>query len=363
MESGPLTPCGDCRLKDDDLRDAQRRLGRLQEDILRLREEYRLEAEELRQQVSRTFERVDDGDLEVSRLRTELRRRTAAKDALEAYLQTLPAQDEFKEIKEKLHRAEEEISRLGRLRVEAENAKTLKAEKEALKRENEELRLKVAAFEEDATARRRRIARGANEEDKENSLTLADDLREENAKLNKFVVIATKTRQRDVKTIDELNGRLRDLSLKVEDARSELETEKSTNRFLREDLTKTIAAGNALQRQTDALKRETLEVGDLERHYEKLSSETSRCLADLAALSSSASQMLRGHEPDISALLGIHDRETSFEKSSSESESRLDCVLRQIEQVRNVRKEIVVIRDAVSEQYAENLGNRMCITQ
>jgi hypothetical protein len=153
----------------------------------------------------------------------------------------------------------------------------------------------------------------------------------------------------------------------------------------------------ALQRRSEALEAELETVrrgeerwSDLDGMYRLLGHEISRCLNELTSLSQATKQIVGGQEPNVSLLLGLRDlsgnkgevemanftlleQYTSFlsveafqsDISSSRHDGRVTLLREQLSEAKSIRSELAKIREAVSEKYAENLGDNFtsCITQ
>ena len=247
---------------------------------------------------------------------------------------------------------------------------------------HEELKHRLALAEKKVTddARRRHFATDMSNDDKENVLKERDDFHDENVQLKKYVGLLKKKLSKETTTaaenVAELTRQLEEVTHKLEDTKRKLDDEHSTNYFMREDLTKSKVAVTSLQRQMEALKAsldtskmEQLNQAELDRLYTLLSSELSRCLSDLQSLSAVTKQLMEGADPNVSMLLGIRDDSSRLTDESGLnvdiSEGKLERLKKQLGEVKEVRANIMSVRDELSEKYAEKLGDNMtsCVTQ
>ena len=382
LESGPLTPCPKCDRRvelESTLAETESRLAEVQEGVIRLQDEYRREAEDLKAEVERFSALAEDESDEKVKLERNLTRLRKAKSGLEAYLETLPSKEEFKGLKERLREKEDEVSdlkvKVSVSRVE-KDASEDKAERnrrraERAEAESEEMAEKIAALEERIDGNRRRKLEAETTE-LEDVLAERDELRAENIKLKRFASIAEKKHNKRMSHISAEFDSVR-RSLKQSAAELEAETEKltreiSTNKFLREDLTESKAECGSLNRRIEALNKRLAEItpsAETEKSLARLSREMTLCLGDLSSLSSAASQLSRGEDPNISALLGIQSLQVEEARRDEDERNSVEKIEGQIRQVKMVRSEILCIRDRIAEKYADNLGenfNSSCIT-
>ncbi|KAK6295182.1 hypothetical protein J4Q44_G00344080 [Coregonus suidteri] len=88
--------------------------------------------------------------------------------------------------------------------------------------------------------------------------------------------------------------------------------------------------------------------------------EMSLCLLDLKALCSILTQMTQGKEPNLALLLGIK----SMSMSGEENDNSLveDSLRAKLLEVGKLRKDIDDLRTAISDRYAQDMGDN-CVTQ
>lgn len=207
-------------------------------------------------------------------------------------------------------------------------------------------------------------------------------LEDENVKLKKYISISQRRAKKDCELRERKNEKL---EKELSEAKKEVESisemhaqEKSTNSFLREDLTKSKVMVTSLQKRLDALSNELGDSRNSESNWQELDTcnqrlghEITTCLNELQCLSSVTRTIIEGKDPNISALLGIRSLDLggtrgNFRPSHSLTfEERKLLIQKQTSEIQAVRADIVGIRASMSEKYAENLGSDMnsCTTQ
>ncbi|XP_074161821.1 LOW QUALITY PROTEIN: centrosomal protein of 85 kDa [Sminthopsis crassicaudata] len=91
----------------------------------------------------------------------------------------------------------------------------------------------------------------------------------------------------------------------------------------------------------------------------ELHQELSSCLHDLQAVCSIVTQRAQGRDPNLSLLLGIHS--TSHLPTEPDLQ-KPDVIIKKLEEVRQLHRDIEEIRTAMSDRYAQDMGDN-CITQ
>ncbi|XP_063773292.1 centrosomal protein of 85 kDa-like isoform X2 [Pseudophryne corroboree] len=94
---------------------------------------------------------------------------------------------------------------------------------------------------------------------------------------------------------------------------------------------------------------------------EQLFKEMSYCLFDLKALCSILNQRVQGKEPNLSLLLGIHSV-SSFSENHEASNHSTESLSEKLSDARQLRRDIDELRTALSDCYAQDMGEN-CITQ
>ncbi|XP_069478945.1 centrosomal protein of 85 kDa isoform X2 [Ambystoma mexicanum] len=84
------------------------------------------------------------------------------------------------------------------------------------------------------------------------------------------------------------------------------------------------------------------------------------CLQDLQSVCSTITQRSQGKDPNLSLLLGIHSVPPDME--DSENVQSPEVLARKLSEVKQLHKDIVELRTAISDRYASDMGDN-CVTQ
>ena len=133
-----------------------------------------------------------------------------------------------------------------------------------------------------------------NEADYERVLQQMEVLEDENVKLKKYIAITQRRSKKDLelktKTLDKSEKELSDTQKLLETVTEKHAEERSTNGFLREDLTKSKVLATTLQTRLEALSNELEESRnsesnwqDLDKRNLRLGQEISKCLKSCTA--------------------------------------------------------------------------------
>ncbi|MXQ96459.1 hypothetical protein E5288_WYG003423 [Bos mutus] len=93
---------------------------------------------------------------------------------------------------------------------------------------------------------------------------------------------------------------------------------------------------------------------------DQLFKEMSYCLLDLKALCSILNQRAQGKEPNLSLLLGIRSMNCSAEET--ENDHSPEALTKKLSDVCQLRRDIDELRTAISDRYAQDMGDN-CVTQ
>ncbi|KAM6045160.1 centrosomal protein of 85 kDa isoform 2-T2 [Chlamydotis macqueenii] len=184
------------------------------------------------------------------------------------------------------------------------------------------------------------------------------------------------------KIMDKQQKKMEQLSLQVKNLEEQVAQEEGTSQALREE---GMRRENALQQLRTAVKELSVQNQDLieknltlqerlrqaELTTQPLPAETARlaqelhgelasCLQDLQSVYSVVTQTAQGKDPNISLLLGI----CSVQCSAKEKDDLLspDGLAKKLVEVKQLRKEVKDLRTAISDRYAQDMGDN-CITQ
>lgn len=91
----------------------------------------------------------------------------------------------------------------------------------------------------------------------------------------------------------------------------------------------------------------------------ELHQELASCLQELQAVCSIVTQRAQGHDPNLSLLLGIHSAQ---HPGTPLDLQKPDVIRRKLEEVQQLRRDIEDLRTAMSDKYAQDMGEN-CVTQ
>ncbi|KPP71397.1 centrosomal protein of 85 kDa-like [Scleropages formosus] len=161
------------------------------------------------------------------------------------------------------------------------------------------------------------------------------------------------------KLLDNQKNQIEKLSLELAAMEKRLQTEQGVSQELRSQLQEKDETLEALSKATQE-KQRWLEEGMSGLDVGPLLKEMSLCLLDLKALCSILTQRAQGKEPNLALLLGIKSMNCAGE--DTEKPLRADSLQAELSEVCRLRKEIDELRTAISDRYAQDMGDN-CITQ
>lgn len=371
------------------IRESDDRLTKLQESVVQLQEEYQLESEELLGQVSELTTALQEEKLERLKVQQAQDKLIRGKQGLEAYLNTLPSQEEHESLKATL-KAQEDLcqtlkGQLSKAQLDTASLRQSLAGTtntiSALERKIEESEVLVKDLEEKVkkSDERRKSATNMDQSQYEKTLEELDDLKSENMNLKRYVKILQNRHKRELTAVQtSLSEMSKNFEAKTKESVSfadKFRDETKTAKYLRECLTNTKAKVIALEAKSEALASE-LDSTKAKESYAKEQNRLTKvihreifdCVKDLRILGSVTNQILDGDDPNVSILLGIKDidRSSTVERNSDlTSAQSVDFLRSEISALKEVRREIQEIRGKISDKYAENIGSNMtsCITQ
>jgi len=310
---------------------------------------------------------------------------------LQAYIRTLPAQEEVRELKSKLEVRTTEISEMGikgtEIEKQMENLReemnTSEKHRLDLEIENKELvetnkKLQSLVSEEE---KRRFQARNLGEEQVELLLFDKNELQHENQKLKNVLEWKTKKFEDEKHKLEEQVKRLGNLmeqsNKQLQVTNSQMRQANVSNCMLEAELKKKTEENMTMASQLDKfgteirnLKLSKESTARLDGHYTRLTRGMGCCIAELSSLNELCTQVVGGGDPNMSVLLGVKDlmlttSPLNRDTSSLTVEDKLDLVRSQLEEVGRVQEEVRELRTRIADKYAENLADNMtsCVTQ
>ncbi|NXE50153.1 CEP85 protein, partial [Casuarius casuarius] len=183
------------------------------------------------------------------------------------------------------------------------------------------------------------------------------------------------------KIADKQQKKMEQLSLQVKSLEEQVSQEEGTSQALKEEA---MRRENALQQLRTAVKELSVQNQDLiEKNLtlqerlrqaeltqplpsetahlaQELHGELASCLQDLQSVYSIVTQRAQGKDPNLSLLLGIR----SVQYSAKEKDDLLspDVLAKKLTEVKQLHKEVEDLRTAISDRYAQDMGDN-CITQ
>ncbi|XP_065277826.1 centrosomal protein of 85 kDa [Emys orbicularis] len=183
------------------------------------------------------------------------------------------------------------------------------------------------------------------------------------------------------KIVDKQQKKMEQLSSRIKSLEEQVSQEEGTSQALKEEATR---RENSLQQLRTAVKELSVQNQDLieknltlQEHLQQvelnqplpvgtahlaheLHSELASCLQDLQSVYSIVTQRAQGKDPNLSLLLGIH----SVQSSVKEKDDLLnpDVLAKKLMEAKQLHKEIEDLRTAISDRYAQDMGDN-CITQ
>ncbi|NXH15098.1 CEP85 protein, partial [Bucco capensis] len=184
------------------------------------------------------------------------------------------------------------------------------------------------------------------------------------------------------KIVDKQRKKIEQLSLQIKNLEDQVAQEEGTSQALKEEA---MRRANALQQLQTAVKELSVQNQDLiEKNLtlqerlrqaelttqplpaetaclaQELHKELASCLQDLQAVYSIVTERAQGKDPNVSLLLGIR----SVQYSVNEKDDLLspDGLAKKLVEVKELHKEVEGLRTAISDSYAQDMGDN-CITQ
>jgi len=373
------------------LQERQQELMAFKDSVASLNAEYMADLSTLKLESKALKDQLKEQEERYFLLNREHQKGLKTIKGLQGYIQTLPAEEEVKDLKIKLESRTEEIAELTiksnesdglilKLKEDFKNNERLRFDMEVeLKelRENNEMLSNTVKLDE----KRRYQARSHDKEDVELLLYDKEELKNENDKLKKLLEWKSKTFEKEQHKLEE---QLRQTASLLAESNKQLQVNSSKLResngmctSLKSDLKKKSEANATLESRLEKygveiqnLRSSTENNLRLDGYYNRLTSGIGSCIAELNTLSNLYEQIVGGGDPNVSILLGVREGAvpTVFvDKDISELtlEEKKELISEQLEEVKRVQGDIKVLRLKISERYAENLADNMtsCITQ
>ncbi|XP_057896161.1 centrosomal protein of 85 kDa [Melospiza georgiana] len=361
----------------------ERKLAAAELDVKRGRESLKETVQKHAEELKKQEERVKGRDKHINNLKKKCqkeseqnRERQQRIETLERYLADLPTLEDHQKQSQKLKESELKTTALQEtvLTLETELGDVQAAfreqelQLETQKHKERELLSTVHSLQDKLQQYAKNAERGAPGQDGERQKMEHDSLKKECDCLRKIV--------------DKKQKKMEQLSLQVKNLEEQVAQEEGTSQALREEA---VRRENALQQLRAAVKelsvqnQELIEKNltlqeqlrqaqlaaqplpaDAARLAQELHGELASCLQDLQSVYSIVTQRAQGKDPNLSLLLGIH----SVQYPVREKDDLLspDGLAKKLVQVKELHKEVEDLRTAISDRYAQDMGDN-CITQ
>ncbi|KAJ8396231.1 hypothetical protein AAFF_G00020980 [Aldrovandia affinis] len=351
-----------------------RKLAAAELEVIRLNEFLKQNTQKYTEDIKKLEEKMKTRDRYISSLKKKCQRESEQNqekqqrvETLEKYLADLPSLDEVQSQAQQL----EEVQ--GKARTLQETVTQLEqslAESRALLKEKE-------ALIETQSKREKELVAAVQSLQEKVEKCLEDGVRLPMLDLKQLERDQAHMQEQHTQScqlIDNQKKQIEKLTLELTAAEKRLLKEKGVSRDLRERLLEKEQELETLSRTLGENQRQVEEEEEEEEgvvvvqqgpgipgaEVGPLLKEMSLCLLDLKALCSILTQRAQGKEPNLALLLGIK----SMSCSSEENERPLfeDGVRAKLTEVRQLRKDVDDLRTAISDRYAQDMGDS-CITQ
>jgi len=373
------------------LDEKEHQLVTFKNSLATLNTEYMADLAAVKKEAQELGEQVREREERFSKLEREHQKGLKTIHGLQAYIRTLPAVEEVREMKAKLEARTGELleSEVKTTELQVQGAKLrdelsdnekklfeLEVEKKELLERNKELQRNVNEEE-----RRMYQARNLGEDQVELLIFDKNELENENKKLKNLLDWKCKKFEDEKHKLEEqvkkLGELLQNTSKQLQVTSSNFRQANASKGFLEMELKKKSEANTTLVTKLDKfgaeiqnLRSNNESTARLDGHYSRLTRGMSKCIAELSSLHELCNQVVGGGDPNMSVLLGV--REVGLISSPLDTDStnltvedKLDLVRSQLEEVSRVQGEVKELRTRIADKYAENLADNMtsCVTQ
>ncbi|XP_064587671.1 centrosomal protein of 85 kDa [Zonotrichia leucophrys gambelii] len=361
----------------------ERKLAAAELDVKRGRESLKETVQKHAEELKKQEERVKGRDKHINNLKKKCqkeseqnRERQQRIETLERYLADLPTLEDHQKQSQKLKESELKTTALQEtvLTLERELGDVQAAfreqelQLETQKHKERELLSTVHSLQDKLQQYAKNAERGAPGQDGERQKMEHDSLKKECDCLRKIV--------------DKKQKKMEQLSLQVKNLEEQVAQEEGTSQALREEA---MRRENALQQLRAAVKelsvqnQELIEKNltlqeqlrqaqllaqplpaDSARLAQELHGELASCLQDLQSVYSIVTQRAQGKDPNLSLLLGIHSVQCPVKEKGDLLSP--DGLAKKLVEVKELHKEVEDLRTAISDRYAQDMGDN-CITQ
>jgi len=373
------------------LEEREHQLATFKNSLESLNSEYLSDLTCVKQEARELGEQVKEREEKHVRLEKEHQKSLKTIHGLQAYIRTLPAEEEFREMKAKLEARTGEMAELGvkgteieeqmgklreELNLSEKKRLNLEIENKELVERNKELQSCV-----NEGVKRRYQARALGEEQVELLIFDKNEMEHENKKLLNLLEWKSKKFEDEKHKLEEhvkrLGGLLEQSNKQLQVNSTKLREANASNSMKEADLKKKIETNTTLAAKLDkfgaeisSLRSNNESTARLDGHYTRLTRGMGRCISELSSLNELCSQVVGGGDPNMSVLLGVRDvggtsSPLNRDTTNLTMEDKLELVRTQLEEVSKVQGEVRELRTRIADKYAENLADNMtsCVTQ
>ncbi|NWI47074.1 CEP85 protein, partial [Picathartes gymnocephalus] len=361
----------------------QRKLAAAEVDVKLVQESLKETVQKHAEELKKQEERVKGRDKHINNLKKKCQKESEQNkerqqriETLERYLADLPTLEDHQKQSQKLKESELKTTALQETVVALETElgdvqaafREQEVQVETQKHKEMELLSTVRSLQDKLQQYAKNAERGPPAQDGERQKMEHDSLKKECDCLRKIV--------------DKKQKKMEQLSLQVKNLEEQVAQEEGTSQALKEEA---MRRENALQQLRAAVKelsvqnQELIEKNltlqerlrqaqltaqplpaDTARLAQQLHGELASCLQDLQSVYSIVTQRAQGKDPNLSLLLGIH----SVQYPVKEKDDLLspDGLAKKLVEVKELHKEVEELRTAISDRYAQDMGDN-CITQ
>jgi len=373
------------------LDEREHQLATFKNSLATLNVEYMSDLASVRKDAQELTEQVKEREEKYSNLEREHKKSLKTIHGLQAYIRTLPTNEEVIDLKSKLEARTDELAESGVKCTELENVTEtlrdeqsenekkifeLEIEKKELLERNKELQKNVSEGE-----KRMHKARDLGEDQVELLIFDKNELEHENQKLNNLLEWKCNKFEDEKHKLEEqvkrLGGLLEQTNKQLQVTNSNFRQTNASKGSLEVELKKKTEANTTLIAKLDKfgaeiqnLRSNNESTARLDGHYTRLTRGMRMCIAELSSLHELCNQVLSGGDPNMSILLGVREVGVTFSSLDKDTinltiEEKLDLVRSQLEEVSRVQGEVKELRSRIADKYAEKLADNMtsCVTQ
>jgi len=373
------------------LDEREHQLTTFKNSLASLNAEYLSDLVIVKEEAKQLGEQVKEREEKHFKLEREHQKGLKTIHGLQAYIRTLPAEEEVRELRAKLEARTGELAEIGVKSLELEQqSERLREELNCSEKKGFELEVANKELLEQNKENQNKVnegekrmyqARNLGEEQVELLIFDKNELEHENKKLKNLLEWKSKKFEDEKHKLEEhvkrLGGLLEQSNKQLQVSSSNLRQSNINNNMMEVELKKKTEANTTLTTKLDkfgaeihSLRSNKESTARLDGLHTRLTRGMGRCIAELSSLNELCSQVVGGGDPNMSVLLGVREVGMTFSPLNRDStdltmEDKLELVRTQLEEVSRVQGEVKDLRTRIADKYAENLADNMtsCVTQ